>query len=287
VDELSGRISARWIEQEVKKFIQSPQNTLGADTAEPAWGAPLVGFSSGGDSLYGFYKKDIGDFYLSPMDIMAPELKGIKAGPEDLTVISWVLPHTEATKAEMRMERCFPTQRWVRARTFGEEVNEKLRRHLVQILGQEGILAVAPLHSPLYQRATSTRYGTVRTWSERHAAYAGGLGTFGLSDGLITAVGQAVRVGSVVAHTRIPATGRPYTDHHEYCLYFRKGTCGKCIERCPIGAITKEGHNKELCRRYINIMREYVKRHLGFEGFEGYGCGLCQTGVPCESGIPK
>ncbi len=55
----------------------------------------------------------------------------------------------------------------------------------------------------------------------------------------------------------------------------------------PIGAITKQGHNKELCRRYINIMREYVKRHLGFEGFEGYGCGLCQTGVPCESGIPK
>ena len=22
-------------------------------------------------------------------------------------------------------------------------------------------------------------------------------------------------------------------------------------------------------------------------GFEGYGCGLCQTGVPCESGIPE
>jgi len=139
----------------------------------------------------------------------------------------------------------------------------------------------------LHQRATSTRYGSIRTWSERHAAYARGLGTFGLSDGLVTAVGQAVRVGSIIAHTRVPATRRPYTDHHEYCLYFRKGTCGKRIERCPIGAITKEGHNKELCRRYINITREYVRRHLGFEGFEGYGRGLCQTGVPCESEIPE
>ena len=35
------------------------------------------------------------------------------------------------------------------------------------------------------------------TWSERHVAYVSGLGTFGLSGGLITAKGQAVRLGSV------------------------------------------------------------------------------------------
>jgi hypothetical protein len=28
----------------------------------------------------------------------------------------------------------------------------------------------------------------------------------------------------------------------------------------------------------------YVKETYGFEG---YGCGLCQVGVPCESGIPE
>ena len=28
---------------------------------------------------------------------------------------------------------------------------------------------------------------------------------------------------------------------------------------------------------------KYVKEAFGFEG---YGCGLCQTGVPCESGLP-
>ena len=62
------------------------------------------------------------------------------------------------------------------------------------------------------------------------------------------------------------------------------GTCGKCIERCPIGAITKEGHNKILCRAYVNMTRQYVFRHYGFEG---YGCGFCQTNVPCESKIPE
>jgi len=29
--------------------------------------------------------------------------------------------------------------------------------------------------------------------------------------------------------------------------------------------------------------REYVKKTYKFEG---YGCGLCQVGVPCEAGIP-
>lgn len=29
---------------------------------------------------------------------------------------------------------------------------------------------------------------------------------------------------------------------------------------------------------------EFVKKNYGLDG---YGCGLCQTGVPCESGIPK
>ena len=31
------------------------------------------------------------------------------------------------------------------------------------------------------------------------------------------------------------------------------------------------------------VTREYVTNELGFKG---YGCGLCQTGVPCESKIP-
>ena len=30
-------------------------------------------------------------------------------------------------------------------------------------------------------------------------------------------------------------------------------------------------------------MKEYVTSHFGFEA---YACGLCQTGVPCESRIP-
>jgi len=132
--------------------------------------------------------------------------------------------------------------------------------------------------------ATSEKYLYASTWSERHAAYADGLGTFGLSDGLITPRGKAMGAGSIVANIVIEPTPRLYTDHHAYCLFYSGDGCRGCIDRCPIGAIAEEGHDKRACRLYVNMTREYVSRHYGFEG---YGCGFCQTDVPCESGIPK
>lgn len=140
------------------------------------------------------------------------------------------------------------------------------------------------MHSTLWEDRRSERYGFASTWSERHAAYAAGLGTFGLSDGLITPKGKAMRCGSVIARMSVTPTVRPYTDHHAYCLFYARGTCGRCIDRCPIGAISERGHDKDLCSRYLDMTRQYVNRHFGFDG---YGCGLCQTGVPCESGIPE
>jgi ferredoxin len=59
----------------------------------------------------------------------------------------------------------------------------------------------------------------------------------------ITPKGKAMRCGSVIARIQVPATPRPYEDHHAYCLFFSSGTCGQCISRCPSGAITKAGHD--------------------------------------------
>ena len=130
-----------------------------------------------------------------------------------------------------------------------------------------GCEAVAPTNHPSWERKVSERYGFASVWSERHAAYVAGLGTFGLCDGLITPAGKAMRCGSVVARIQIPPTERPYTDHHAYCLHFSHGTCGKCIERCPAGAITRAGHDKKKCLDYEdNFTTPYVQsrfRHRG------------------------
>jgi epoxyqueuosine reductase len=93
-----------------------------------------------------------------------------------------------------------------------------------------------------------------------------------------------MRTGSVDARIQIPPTPRPYTDHHECCLFFAEGTCKKCISRFPVGAITEEGKDKPICYRHLfPVAKDYMASEYGFDG---YCCGLCQTGVPYESKIP-
>jgi ferredoxin len=249
-----------------------------------AWAAPLIGFSKGNDPLYLKFKEVVGPFHWTPLEIFQLTFPDEAATAEELTVISWILPQTEETKAANRLETRFPSEKWARSRIFGEEFNVKLRRHLVSFLEESGVPAVAPLLSALWERRTSERFVFSSTWSERHAAFASALGTFGLCDGLITPRGKAMRCGSVVARIAIPPTERPYQSHQAYCLFYAKGTCKKCVARCPAGAITEAGHDKRKCYEYMHPMSdEFARSHFGFKG---YGCGHCQTGVPCESRNP-
>jgi len=273
-----------WIEGIIRLYVDSPENTMKSESNERAWAEPLVGFSSGADPLYAFYKEDIGSFYITPPEWFGVTFPDLDVETEKLTVISWVLPQTQATKAEHRLPRKMPNERWARSRIFGEEFNNRLRGHVVETLGEAGIPAVAPMLSPHWKGETSEKYSFASSWSERHAAYAAGLGTFGLCDGLITPKGKAMRAGSVIAMIEIEPTPRSYTDHHAYCLWYAKGTCKECVPRCPAGAISEAGHDKDKCRPYVRSTRKYVEETFGFEG---YGCGFCQTGVACESGIPR
>jgi len=276
---------AHHVETIIKDFIAlNTANTLKNKANDKAFGTPLVGFASGDDLLFEQYKDHVGPFYMTPWEVFAVTFRDTTIKAEQLTVISYILPQTEATKSDNRKEKFYPSERWARARIFGEEVNVALRRHIVQSLKDRNIRAVAPTLTPQFSVRISPKYGFSSTWSERHAAYAAGLGTFGLCDGLITPVGKAMRTGSVVAQMNIPATQRPYTDHRAYCLYFSKGTCKKCISRCPVGAISESGKNKLTCLNHLfPVTSNYVKESFGIDG---YGCGLCQTGVPCESRIP-
>ncbi len=274
-----------WVTEAVRGYVnESPENSLQDEAGERAWADPLVGFSSGADPLYPFYKEDIGSFFMTPVEWFNAVYPELEVDPGELTVISWVLPQTQATKAEHRLPRRMPTERWARARIFGEAFNVKLRGHVVETLKEAGIQAVSPMIHPDWERFKSEKYNFASNWSERHAAYAAGLGTFGLCDGLITPRGKAMRSGSVIARIDIPPSPRPYEDHHAYCLWYAKGTCKECVPRCPANAISEAGHDKERCSAYLQVTRRYVEDTLKIEG---YGCGLCQTGVACESGIPK
>ena len=275
-----------WLSNLVTEFVQnSPENSLKMEIEEKAWDEPLVGFSSGADPLYKTSKDAVGQDHWTPLEIFSITFPDAVVGPDDLTVISWVLPHREPTKADNRREKFYPSRRWIQARFPGEAFNKSLQRYIVHELNTKGILSVAPVLAPQWSWGKSPQYVFASKWSDRHAAYAAGLGTFGLCDGLITAKGKAHRLGSVVANLAAPVTPRPYNDLHAYCLFFFDGSCTGCRKRCPVGAISETGHDKLKCWDHaVKTCAKYVKENYGFDG---YGCGLCQTAVPCESGIPK
>ena len=82
----------------------------------------------------------------------------------------------------------------------------------------------------------------------------------------------------------MPATPRPYRDHHAYCDFFSAERCADCVKRCPAGAISERGHDKAACHDYLELVRrEFIEPRFGFSTD---ACGLCQTKVPCESRIP-
>ncbi len=280
----SVQITDDWIKNLIQDFIaSSPVNTIKSEGAGPAWDSALVGFASGADPLWQQYKEYIGAFHWTPWEVFNQHRPRENVNAEQLTVISWILPQRESVRKSNRRARKYPSEEWARIRVFGEAFNVALRQYVVDHLEQRGHGAIAPMLAPNWTIVQSQRFSYASSWSERHAAHAAGLGTFGLCDGLITAGGKAMRAGSVVANVTIEPTPRPYADHRAYCLFFHNGTCGKCIDRCPVRAITESGHDKEKCQKHLARSRKHVKETYGFQG---YGCGLCQVGVPCEARIP-
>jgi len=274
----------KFIEKAIVKFVrESPANRRKVGRGK-YWDKPLVGFASGEDPLFKTYKKIIGRFHHTPREIFSLTF-GNQKKLQPLSVISWILPHVEIIRKSNRKETKFPSRLWAHARDFGEQFNVKLREHIVSHLKKKGYQAVAPMISPHWKRLRSPRVGLASTWSERHAAYACGLGTFGLSDGFITPKGKAIRVGSVVTNLLLKPSAKRYLHHRANCLYSFNRTCKVCAARCPAGAITAKGHDKDKCMEYsYNTIRPLKMSEYGVKIT---GCGLCQTKVPCEFEIPK
>ncbi len=269
------------VREQIQNFVlESPDNRF-ADGDRPYFEGPLVGFAAADDPLFIELKKIIGPFHLTPAEIMQNCY-----GPQGdaRTVICWILPVSAATRESNRKEIRFPSKEWALTRAYGESFNNLLRMRLVEMLRFVGAQAVAPLLSGMWRPVKDPKVGMASTWSERHAAYVAGLGTFSLSDGFITEKGIAHRCGSIVTDVAIPPTKRNYADPWSNCLYFQDGRCGVCMRRCPVGAISPQGHDKDRCQAYVyGELRSAVGE---LYGVMETGCGLCQTKVPCESRIP-
>lgn len=278
-------LTNRDIEQFILNYMADPKLNSMKEIKGYAFDTPHVGFSLASDSYYSLYKNHIDpDFYRTPVEWLNSVYKQ-DFDASSVSIISWVLPHTPENRRLSREKKDCPTLEWQMVRVHGEECNRAMAESLQNWLRDRNIEAVAPMVSPEFSWNDSEQFFLISNWSERHTAFVSGLGTFGLCDGLISKAGKAARYGSVIANVALTPTKREYSKWNEYCQ--AKNGCQACINRCPAGAITKDGgHNKELCRKYHNdVIAPTLHDRYNYDEYAV--CGLCQTGVPCECGIPK
>jgi len=246
------------IRNSIVDFVKnSPANHMFHLDEGPFFEEPMVGFADGKDPLFEQFKEIIGEHHYTPAEILQ---KAVESGesvpdrnPDRISVISYILPVAEHIRESNRSQRHHPSLLWAHGRNCGERFNNAVRDFVVMQIREMGYLAVAPMREDYFQYITE--YGpdgnVSSNWSERHAAYVAGLGTFSLSDGFITPKGIAMRCGNIVTNLPLQPTDRPYPDHYHNCLHYREGTCRVCIERCPVGAITEDGHDKQKCLWYL------------------------------------
>ncbi len=235
--------------------------------------SPIFAFGSAEDVLFEYLIRQNAN-----LEFHMPPKKWL---PGSKTVISFFLPFSRELKNSNIRNLRFPSEGWLHGRIEGQALIDKLSLHLKQQLldaGQESVIPSldnrfwskrSPDSDPVFPNAEYTS-----NWSERHVAYICGLGTFGLSRGLITRKGIAGRFGSIVSALHLQPDQREYTGIYDYCTM-----CGKCAGQCPVNAISLEkGKDHPLCWSYIEFTKIKFKPR--------YGCGKCQVGVPCESQIP-
>lgn len=273
---------------EIKAFVDELLQSSGLNVRNPETGAEdqgpgalriynqaLAGVAAADDPIFRRFKEPgvVGPHYLLPEDWL----------PGAQSVVSVFLSYTEAVRTSNRADKNWPSQEWLIGRIEGQQlIQQFLCSALMDRFGSEGGEVAAPMLDPRF-KSWSDADGPeepggpafTSNWSERHTAYACGLGTFGLSRGIITEKGMAGRFFSLITTLKIEPDVRPYTGLYEYCTQ-----CGACVRRCPAGAINlKRGKAHPPCAAFLDrTMARFSPR---------YGCGKCQTAVPCESGRPQ
>jgi epoxyqueuosine reductase QueG len=183
----------------------------------------------------------------------------------------------------VRLQRHDPyvNRAWAEAYIETNRLIESVCQVLGDALARKGVRAA-------WQQPTHNfdQVELVSCWSHKHVAYLCGLGSFGRHRMLVTTAGCAGRLGSLVIDAALPVEAmalhrRTAEPNGKFCLTRDGGFCDICIRRCPSGALTSDGLDRQRCYRYLLEVNDRFP-DLGLCDV----CGKCATG-PCALKMPE
>ena len=189
------------------------------------------------------------------------------------SVVVFFIPFRKSLAVENH-EGDFPCRNWGLAyestNTLINRLSEHIR-HYLEDLGYE------------VQWTPATHYfdpeKLVSRWSHKHIGYLAGLGRFGINTQFITSSGCAGRLGSLVTDAELGDS--PLIREKELCLYKNGHECLVCINRCPVGALSVSGIDRNLCWERLKSNRLQAGKLAGLDE-STHVCGKCQVLLPCS-----
>lgn len=296
------------LNNEVLNFIEKIYETSDLNRLPKQFGggrifsAPVIGIAAGDDYIFQKFKEVVGAEHYTPLEMWNANNKP-SVSEDKLRTVSIVFPFTnEIRKASLHPiifhNFKLPAEIYSVARNYANYFKKYVMEQCIEFFERSGFQATAGMLSKDYTVIARDRFYS--NWSERHIAFAAGLGSFSLHEGLITEVGCNIRLASVITDAPLMINLRKSDDPYANCLYYSKRTCKECIEKCPANAISESGHDKMICNDYrFKVARRMIprlgsilkpfSRRINWEDREDtfpVGCGFCQFGVPCMDKNP-
>lgn len=218
------------------------------------WEEPIVGFADANSDYIKNLKNIVLKSHYSPKDFL-----------EDATIIvCYFLPFKRDIGKSNKVEG-LPSQIWADAYIVTNEMTQHVNEYIVHQIEKLGYKAVNPVNAGKFdQNILKSK------WSQRHLAYAAGIGTFGINNLLISEKGSCGRYFSVITNLDVKSDEPIKEDR---CMYKKDKSCGICVKRCKKGALTYEEFDRFKCSAKL----EKNKKEVG-----AAVCGKCAVELPCS-----
>ena len=253
------KINIEELRRLAENFVAVEPDRMGI---EGFWQTPLL-VSAPVDDRFDVLPQIAFDEHIHPHELL----------PTAKSVIVFFIPFKrELVKENKKGDR--PCRNWGLAYVQTNDLIGRLSQKLQNFLAEKGFLSgLTPATHNFDEDILMAR------WSHKHLAHLSNLGRFGTHHMLITPAGCSGRLGSLVTEAHLGA--HPVIDTNEACLLKAGKKCGKCIDACPVDALSETGFERRKCWTRLNENRDTLN-YFSDLPTSTHVCGKCAALMPCS-----